>query len=104
MSAQAADEQDWVPRKLTHEQARVEQLRYWRNKSVADRLRAMTELNRRLYRMRGIDLLTLKQIGLLRAFAAGGVEHAVVGGVAVNANGYQRATVESRSPSSPGPT
>lgn len=39
-------------------------------------------------------MLTPKQIGLLRAFAANGVDYAVVGGVAVNANGYQRATID----------
>jgi hypothetical protein len=33
-----------------------------------------------------------KQISLLAAFAARGVEYAVVGGVAVNAHGYVRAT------------
>lgn len=33
-----------------------------------------------------------KQISLLTAFAAAGVEYAVVGGVAVNAHGYVRAT------------
>jgi hypothetical protein len=33
-----------------------------------------------------------KQISLLAAFAAAGVEYAVVGGVAVNAHGYVRAT------------
>lgn len=39
-------------------------------------------------------MLTPKQIGLLRAFAAANVEYVVVGGVAVNANGYQRTTVD----------
>ncbi len=33
-----------------------------------------------------------KQISLLAAFAAAGVEFAVVGGLAVNAHGYARAT------------
>lgn len=33
-----------------------------------------------------------KQISLLAAFAAAGVEYAVVGGVAVNTHGYARAT------------
>ena len=36
--------------------------------------------------------MTRKQIGLLAAFAAANVEYAVVGGVAVNAYGYLRAT------------
>jgi hypothetical protein len=35
---------------------------------------------------------TSRQISLLAAFAAAGVEYAVVGGVAVNAHGYVRAT------------
>jgi len=36
--------------------------------------------------------MTQKQISLLAAFAAANVEYAVVGGVAVNAYGYTRAT------------
>ncbi len=36
--------------------------------------------------------MNTKQISLLAAFAAAGVEYAVVGGVAVNAHGYLRAT------------
>ena len=36
--------------------------------------------------------MNLKQISLLAAFAAAGVEYAVVGGVAVNMHGYARAT------------
>ena len=35
-----------------------------------------------------------KQISLLAAFAADGVEYAVVGGVAVNMHGYVRATLD----------
>ena len=35
---------------------------------------------------------TSRQISLLAAFAAAKVEYAVVGGVAVNAHGYVRAT------------
>jgi hypothetical protein len=35
-----------------------------------------------------------RQISLLAAFAAAGVEFAVVGGVAVNAHGYVRATID----------
>jgi hypothetical protein len=37
-------------------------------------------------------LINSKQISLLAAFAAANVEFAVVGGVAVNAHGYVRAT------------
>jgi hypothetical protein len=37
-------------------------------------------------------LINEKQISLLVAFATAGVEYAVVGGVAVNAHGYVRAT------------
>jgi hypothetical protein len=44
------------PRKLSHEAARMEQRLYWSQKSVQERLAAMTELTRRMYRMRGIDI------------------------------------------------
>lgn len=44
-----------VVRRLSHEEARLEQLRYWAGKSIAERLAAGTELTERLYRMRGID-------------------------------------------------
>jgi hypothetical protein len=44
------------PRKLSHEEARKEQLLYWSRKSIPERLAAATELTRRMYRMRGIDL------------------------------------------------
>jgi hypothetical protein len=47
---------DWAPRKLTHEEGRREQRLYWSSKTVAERLAAMTELTRRMYAMRGIDL------------------------------------------------
>jgi hypothetical protein len=46
----------FAPRKLTPQQARLEQLLYWSRKSVPERLAAMTELTRRMYRMRGIDI------------------------------------------------
>lgn len=48
--------EDWAPRKVTAETARMEQHRYWLGKTVAERLAAMTDLNRRMYRMRGIDV------------------------------------------------
>ena len=51
---------DWAPRKLTRAQARMEQRVYWSRKTVAERLAAMTDLTRRMYRMRGIDLDELK--------------------------------------------
>ena len=53
------------PRKLSRDQARIEQLAarrqslraqllYWSRKSIPERLAAMTALNERMYRMRGI--------------------------------------------------
>jgi len=48
--------QGLAPRKLDHQQARLEQRLYWSQKSGPERLAAMTELNRRMYKMRGIDL------------------------------------------------
>jgi len=47
---------DLAPRKLTHLQARMEQLNYWSGKSIPERLAAMTSLTRRMYLMRGIDI------------------------------------------------
>ena len=49
------DTQAFVPRKLTHEQARMEHLLYWSRKTVAERLAASAALTRRLYKLRGID-------------------------------------------------
>ena len=46
---------DWNPRKLTREQARTEDLLYWSNKTVAERLEASEALTRRLYEVRGIN-------------------------------------------------
>jgi hypothetical protein len=43
-----------TPRKLTHEQARMEQRIYWSKKSFSERLAAMTELTKRMNAMRGI--------------------------------------------------
>jgi len=34
----------------------MEQLLYWSRKSIPERLAAATELTRRMYRMRGIDI------------------------------------------------
>ena len=45
-----------APRKLSHAGARMEQRLYWSRKSIAERLAAATELTRRMYRMRGIDI------------------------------------------------
>jgi len=45
-----------APRKLSYGGARMEQRVYWSGKSVAERLAAATELTRRMYRMRGIDI------------------------------------------------
>ncbi len=47
---------DFAPRKLTHEEARMEQRLYWSKKSIPERLAAMTALNRRMYEMRGISI------------------------------------------------
>ena len=81
-----------APRKLTHEQARIEQLVYWSKKTPAERLAAMTALNKRLLGIRGIELMESDQISLLVALLAAHVDYGVVGGVAVNAYGYLRAT------------
>jgi hypothetical protein len=43
-------------RRLTRQEARLEHLRYWSGKSMQERLTGMTELTRRMYRMRGIDI------------------------------------------------
>lgn len=55
-------EEGWptAARMLTHEEARAEQRLYWSQKSIPERLAAMTELNRRMYSMRGIDIDELK--------------------------------------------
>ncbi len=52
----ADDDAIGAPRKLTHEQARMEQLVYWCKKTMPERLAAMTALTNRLYRMRGIEI------------------------------------------------
>ena len=55
-------------RKLTYEQARLEQLLYWSRKTISERLTAARELTKRMYRMRGIDIdeqptdLTLRRV------------------------------------------
>jgi hypothetical protein len=43
-------------RMLTFEQARAEQRLYWAGKSMQERLTAMAELTRRMYKLRGIDV------------------------------------------------
>ena len=48
------------PRKLTHEQARMEHLIYWSEKTVPEWLASMTALTKRMYKMRGIDIDELK--------------------------------------------
>ena len=45
-----------APRKLTHEQARMEQLIYWSKKTIPERLAACAALTKRLYQMRGIEI------------------------------------------------
>ena len=49
-------EQPLTLRKLTREEARMEQLLYWAAKSIPERLAAGAALTKRLYRMRGIDI------------------------------------------------
>jgi hypothetical protein len=44
------------PRRLTHEQARIEQLLYWRSKTMPERLSAAASMTKRMYAMRGIDI------------------------------------------------
>ena len=50
------DDEPPILRKLTHEQARMEQRLYWSRKTVAERLEACAALTRRLHLMRGIDI------------------------------------------------
>ena len=50
------DQNDFAPRKLTHDQAKMEQRIYWSQKSIPERLAAGAALTRRLYQMRGIDI------------------------------------------------
>ena len=52
----ADEDANEAPRKLTHEQAGMEQLVYWSRKTMPERLAAMTALTNRLYRMRGIEI------------------------------------------------
>ncbi len=47
---------DDQPRKLTHSEARLEQLLHWSGKTIPERLAASTALTKRLYKMQGIDL------------------------------------------------
>ncbi len=49
------DDPSAAPRKLTHEQARMEQALYWSKKTIPERLAGMTALNRSLLAMRGIE-------------------------------------------------
>jgi hypothetical protein len=48
--------EDFNPRKLTREQARMEHLLYWSRKTIPERLAAMTALTARMYAMRGISI------------------------------------------------
>ena len=48
--------EELAPRKLSHLEAKMEQLNYWSGKSIPERLAAMTSLTRRMYLMRGIDI------------------------------------------------
>jgi len=42
------------PRKPTREQAKIEQRLYWSQKSIPERLAAMTALNKRMREVRGV--------------------------------------------------
>ena len=50
----------FAARKLSHEDARIEQRLYWSRKSIPERLAAMTALNRRMLEMRGLDYRELE--------------------------------------------
>jgi hypothetical protein len=50
------DDPSSAPRKLTHDQARMEQALYWSKKTIPERLAACTALTKRLYLMRGINI------------------------------------------------
>ncbi len=56
------DDQSLTPRKLTHRQARLEQLLYCSKRSIAERLGASAALTKRLDSMRGIEIDDGKQI------------------------------------------
>jgi hypothetical protein len=51
-----SEPEDLAPRKLTHHEARMEQLLYWSRKTIPERLAAATALSRRMYKMRGINI------------------------------------------------
>ncbi len=51
-----SEPEGFAPRKLTHHQARMEQLLYWSRKSIPERLAAATALTARMYKMRGISI------------------------------------------------
>ena len=51
-----SEPEDFAPRKLTREQAKMEQRLYWSRKTIPERLAAMTALNVRLYKMRGFSI------------------------------------------------
>lgn len=51
-----SEAEDFAPRKLTREKAKMEQRLYWSRKTIPERLAAMAALNERMRRMRGIHL------------------------------------------------
>lgn len=51
-----SEPEEVTPRRLTHQQARMEQLLYWSRKSIPERLAAATALTVRMYKMRGIRI------------------------------------------------
>jgi hypothetical protein len=45
-----------IRRFTSHEEQEAETMRYWRNRSVLEKMTAVTELAEYAYRMRGIDV------------------------------------------------
>jgi len=52
-----------IIRKFTYAETRAELRLYWSKKTVQERLAAMTEVTRRLQRMRGLDVEALNADG-----------------------------------------
>jgi hypothetical protein len=52
----AVDRSHMVAKFVSHEDQEMETLRYWRDRSVAEKMAYVTELAEYAYRMRGIDV------------------------------------------------
>jgi len=52
----AADPSRTIRRFSSHAEQEIEDLRYWRSRSAAEKMTAVTELAEYAYRMRGIDV------------------------------------------------